>query len=178
MQKIEIWLKNEKRKFYNTFSWIIVVINILAFIYLALFSDYKQFRIASIATLILLAICSIVKFYKPKWQIGFYLFFLFCWVGWLSMQLYWLAGVVLIFDLLRSLAMLKTVALFYESSIIYPSFPVKNIRWSDLNNVILKDGLLTIDFKNNKIIQQLIDQNKTSINEQEFNEFCKQQLNK
>ncbi|MGQ0738707.1 MAG: hypothetical protein ACT4OJ_06570 [Bacteroidota bacterium] len=65
-----------------------------------------------------------------------------------------------------------------QESIFYPSFPVKKISWTSLNNCLLKDGLLTIDFRNNKIIQQAIDESKTSVNEKEFNEFCRQQLNK
>jgi hypothetical protein len=63
----------------------------------------------------------------------------------------------------------------FANQIIYPSFPTRIIQWNELNNVILKDGLLTIDFKNNKIIQQLI-KHSNAINEKEFNEFCKQQL--
>jgi hypothetical protein len=40
----------------------------------------------------------------------------------------------------------------------------------------MKDGVLTIDFKNNKIIQQSIDEARSSVNEKEFNEFCQKQL--
>ena len=43
---------------------------------------------------------------------------------------------------------------------------------------MLKDGLLTIDSKDNKVIQQLIDEEKTKIDEKEFNDFCKDQLRK
>jgi hypothetical protein len=39
--------------------------------------------------------------------------------------------------------------------------------------VILKDGILTIDFRNDKLIQQEISE---SINEPEFNEFCRDSL--
>jgi hypothetical protein len=67
---------------------------------------------------------------------------------------------------------------FWESEIIYPAWPVRKISWKELNNVILKDSILTIDLKNNKLIQQSIDEIKTSVNEKEFNEFCRQQLNK
>lgn len=65
-----------------------------------------------------------------------------------------------------------------NEKIIYPSFPKKKIAWSELNNIVLKDGLLTIDFRNNKFIQQPVDETKTAVNEQEFNDFCRQQLNK
>lgn len=63
-----------------------------------------------------------------------------------------------------------------EEEINYPSLPQRRITWNELNNVILKDGLLTIDFKNNRFIQQFIDESKTSVIEKEFNDFCSRQL--
>jgi hypothetical protein len=64
-----------------------------------------------------------------------------------------------------------------SEGIIYPSFPVKEINWPELQNIILKDGILTIDFRNDKLIQQEIEEDE-DVNEEDFNEFCKQQLRK
>ena len=46
------------------------------------------------------------------------------------------------------------------------------------NNVIIRDGLLTLDFKNNKLIQVLVGKDRTdhNIDEKEFNDFCSKQL--
>ena len=44
--------------------------------------------------------------------------------------------------------------------------------------MVLKDGLLTIDFKNNHLIQKEVDAEVTEQVEKEFNEFAKQQINK
>ncbi|HRX94260.1 MAG TPA: hypothetical protein P5158_09100, partial [Chitinophagaceae bacterium] len=60
----------------------------------------------------------------------------------------------------------------------YPSFPVTKIQWNELNNIILKDEVLTIDLKSNKLIQHSIGNANNSVNEEEFNEFCRQQLSK
>ena len=81
---------------------------------------------------------------------------------------------MILFFYLYSLSKRKLKVSFADQ-IIYPSIPVRIIQWNELNNVILKDGLLTIDFKNNKIIQQLI-KHSNQINEKEFNDFCKEQL--
>lgn len=64
------------------------------------------------------------------------------------------------------------------NAVSYPSFPKRTIQWNELNNLVLKDDLLTIDFKNNKIIQQLTDKKASAVNEKEFNDFCSKQLNK
>ena len=49
---------------------------------------------------------------------------------------------------------------------------IKNYPWSQFNNIILKDNLLTLDFKNNQLLQLEPDSTAT-INEQTFNDFCK-----
>jgi hypothetical protein len=63
-----------------------------------------------------------------------------------------------------------------SSHIIYPSLPKRRIQWSELNNLILKDGLLTIDFKNDAIIQHYPEQKMSLPEEKEFNEFCRERL--
>jgi hypothetical protein len=52
----------------------------------------------------------------------------------------------------------------------------KKYEWNFINNIVLKDGLLTIDYKNNKIFQKEIEEEITPVLEKEFNEFCRLQL--
>ena len=182
MQKFELILKNEKQKFYNQISWIIIIIHILVFLYLVFFSNDKFISPGSIAILILLFCCFLLKYYlyrvKKKYQIGIDVFFFILMIGWICNHLYWLSIIPMVFYSLSGIALRKLVTIFTEYKIIYPSFPLKTIYWKELNNTILKDGILSIDFKNNKIIQQLIDESKTQVNEKEFNDFCREQLNK
>ena len=44
--------------------------------------------------------------------------------------------------------------------------------WTEINNLVLKDHLLTIDFKNNKLLQLTTDPRDTEIDEAAFNRFC------
>jgi hypothetical protein len=48
--------------------------------------------------------------------------------------------------------------------------------WSAMQNVVLKDNLLTIDFKTNKIIQVEIIEGGRTVDEAEFNRFCNERL--
>jgi hypothetical protein len=50
--------------------------------------------------------------------------------------------------------------------------------WSAFNNVVLKDGLLTLDFKNNRLMQKEIadDEDDDDADEEEFNTWCRDQL--
>ncbi len=65
---------------------------------------------------------------------------------------------------------------FSESEISFNSLPRKTLQWSDVTNVVIKDGLLTIDQKNNKLYQKEIDGDVTAEIEAEFNAFCKEQI--
>lgn len=49
-------------------------------------------------------------------------------------------------------------------------------KWADFSNVILKDGLLTLDFQNNKLLQVNIDAGAKPVDELAFNNFCRMQL--
>lgn len=63
-----------------------------------------------------------------------------------------------------------------NDAVIYPSFPPKKTGWEELSNLVLKDGLLTIDFKNDKLIQHYPDTKMNLPDEKEFNEFCREKL--
>ena len=52
-------------------------------------------------------------------------------------------------------------------------FSDKKYLWDEFSNLIFKDSLLTLDFKNNKLIQLKIEENESTVNENEFNHFCR-----
>ena len=54
------------------------------------------------------------------------------------------------------------------------NIPGKKYTWDQFSNVVIKDNILTLDFKNNKLLQGEIE--TANINEDAFNTFAKQQL--
>ena len=63
-----------------------------------------------------------------------------------------------------------------EQSIVLPGLSGDRIvEWHQLSNVVKKDDLLTLDFKNNKLLQVHVI-NADHIAEDEFNRFCRDQL--
>ena len=65
---------------------------------------------------------------------------------------------------------------FDEEEIVFNSFPRKHYPWNAVTNVVLKDGLLTIDFITNKLIQKELESFPSIKEEVEFNVFCKEML--
>jgi hypothetical protein len=51
-------------------------------------------------------------------------------------------------------------------------------NWASIQNVILKDDILTIDFNNDRLLQSEIMQSKPAVDESIFNAFCFEQLQK
>lgn len=179
MKECRISLKNEKLGSSKRISQLIIFIFFVFFCYLAVFSELTNIRIKSIGTIILLSICFGLQFYfrNSKYSFGNHPFFLLIMVGWITLENYWMAGVTGLFDIFSAITVRKLDVFFTKNHIQYPSVPLKQIKWEDLNQVILKDGLLTIDFKSNKLIQQTINEIITPVDEKEFNDFCRQQLN-
>lgn len=122
---------------------------------------------------------SVARFFKIKSI--FYRFLLgFAAVGWFAMPLK-ISWIGLIFALLIFLeAQAKHVVEigFDIDCIVFNTLYSRRYRWSDLSNVILRDGLLTVDFKNNRLIQREIadEEDEDDADEEEFNSFCRERL--
>jgi hypothetical protein len=183
MKSFEITLKNDKLKQYDRIALYIIIINLALFIYLAISTEIKSVKISatigSIFIIITLAIdyflTSIKKNQDSPYKLAAEYAISF---AWFQMGYWWIAILTFLLGTLYLIAKRPLLVSIIKENIIYPSFPKKKLSWPELNNIILKDGLLTIDLKNNKFIQQSVDESKTSVNEQEFNDFCREQLNK
>jgi hypothetical protein len=92
---------------------------------------------------------------------------------WVVENNYLFAVLNMILFLLFSAATDKTVFAFDHERIKQKNFPWKKYTWDQLSNVILKDNILTIDFKNNRLLQIRTD---SDIKESEFNEYAMEQI--
>ena len=178
MNDYKIILKSEKVNKYNTIGWLFILFNIAATTSIAMTG--KDATTTGFIYIILPGLLALFVHYRHL-KIGnqkknFDFTFLLLAIPWISLQLFWAAAVVILMGLLHAIAIRRLVIFANADKITYPSFPRRSIEWNELSNIILKDDLLTIDFKNNKIIQQLIDKTEHPVNEREFNDFCSKQL--
>ncbi|HET9745515.1 MAG TPA: hypothetical protein VFP97_07380 [Chitinophagaceae bacterium] len=178
MKQFELVLKNDREKAYRRISHLLLIINLISIVFATYLKDQTYWG-ALIIAIIAAAFVLVSYYFKNKNVVITHsaAFFLFS-LGW-QIAGYWVpAALNLVFLVLNGIASKKPVVTISKEEITYPSFPKKQFHWKELNNIILKDGLLSIDFKNNKLIQQLIDNTHAGIDEKEFNNFCEQQLNK
>lgn len=88
----------------------------------------------------------------------------------------WLVIVFAFLAILEYQAKLPPEIGFAQDHIVFNGLFRKKINWTEIENVILKNGLLTIDFKNNKLLQKEINTGENEASEGEFNAWCREQL--
>ena len=178
MKQFELVLKNEKEVSYKRISILLLVLNLVGILFIPYLKGFKNWGALIIAAIAVFAAFSSLYFRNKNEKAiltGAFFLLSFAWI----VAGYWVIGVFnILFMMLHLAALQKPIVSINERQVIYPSFPKKIIDWQDLSNLIIKDGLLTIDFKNNKIIQQQIADISSTIDEKEFNDFCRRQLNK
>ncbi len=183
MKQFEIILKNDKRKHYNRIAFLFILINLVLFIYLAFTAAEKNYRSSSALGAILIVLLLGIDFFlqRTRQNKGFpyriaaatlIIFF-----TWWQLNNWWIGILCAVLGFLYQVAIRPLPVIVNKYFIRYPSAFSRKIKWEECLNVILKDGLLTIDLKNNHILQQPVEENN-SINEAEFSDFCRQQMNK
>lgn len=98
---------------------------------------------------------------------------------WMKMPYWqWLAFIFIILALLEYQAKYSVEIGFSDDQVVINSFFKRKYRWAQFSNVVLKDGIITLDFTNNRILQREIedDEDEDDADEEEFNEYCRQRL--
>lgn len=177
MNHFELALKNEKLLYYHRMAVLLLILNFAAFIIVAIYastSTTRTFAIIGIAVSTFgMAMAyrqyATVKDAGDKKNVIGLFFAAICW----GLMQSWLPAVIcLLVQVFYSISTRKQIVTIMSEGVQYPSLlGTTTAKWNVLNNVVLKDGLLTIDFKNNKIIQAEITE-KQPVNEPEFNRLC------
>jgi hypothetical protein len=180
--RYSIILPNEKAKTYDYVTLFILLMNLLVFGFIYFNSIEMHIKNLSlwgtVVCLFSFAILLIHRFTKYRYPFRIEIIFIVLALLWFLTDRYLLALSIVCFAVMGTYTRRKFEVIFSTEGVVYPSFPKKTFLWADVSNVILKDGMLTIDLKNNKLIQTVIDkESELAINEREFNLFCKKQIN-
>ena len=118
-------------------------------------------------------------FHQKKGNIPFFrLALLMAAIGWFFQPQGWYVSIIyLLASILEKQVKFPEEIAFDVEGIVINSFPKKQVVWTEIANIVLKEGILTIDFQNNKLIQKEIETPVTLKTEIEFNAFCKSRLN-
>ncbi len=99
-------------------------------------------------------------------------------IGWLAMPaLTWLSALFVLLAFLEYQAKYPLEIGFSPDRIVINSLIRKKFVWAAFTNIMLKDGLLTMDFKNNRLLQKEVDEEEEGdADEDEFNDYCRAKI--
>ncbi len=175
VDKFVIVLRNDRIRNYIRLGYVITAINLVPFI---LFLFFKESRIAGLTGLLAAIIYFLIRYFiVKKRQAQYYLdeniFFILA-AAWL-LQSNVMAVLILATGILFKISLQQWRFVFSENFVLKDFFPRKKIEWSTLQTVILKDGILTLDFNNDRLLQAPVEASNTE-EEDEFNEFAREML--
>ncbi len=181
-----ITLKRQSYKALNMISQLLLLIYLIAFVRFALELGFtKSLLIQSIIPVLVIAnwVYIFIQCQQPDFVAYFRSPLLLAALGWISiggqsgnLPGIWLAIAYGILGLAERFIKFPDEIGFSKDKVVRNSLPKKTYDWVDIENAIIRDNLFTLDLRNNKVIQKELDEPVSKELEQEFNQFCKEQL--
>ncbi len=175
-------LKDKNAKGYRTFVWFLFCLHIAAGAFMVLTATDKNEQLAIYILFGFYVVITALYFIFRKRKKAFETFSLTLALLYAN---FWLTNVgviaVIIFGAIFLFVNIvqntKTRLLVTDKGVQYTRmFKTINYAWADVENMVSKDGLLTLDLKSNKLIQSEFESGVVEIDENEFNHFCKTKL--
>lgn len=182
MMQYSFILKDNNQNAYRGFTWFLFFLHLVAAGVLAFNAVERNTKLGLYIIVAVYVLAAFIYYFfreKKKTLETFSMVMAVLYAG------FWLkyAGVIalLIFTafyfFVRVVQQKKTTAGFSSSGVhLKRVFKTSRLSWPELDNVILKDNLLTIDLRSNKIIQAELLEENGPVDEKAFNLFCGQQL--
>ncbi|MCU0387223.1 MAG: hypothetical protein MUE71_01285 [Chitinophagaceae bacterium] len=175
-----------KRPDYRAVDWISKILLLLfmaSFFYYVINSGFGngQYWLAAIPLLIAgLWLYGYVRSAKPDFVVYYRLELMIAALGWFFIPLFdysQLLGYAYAFMAIaeRYIKFPDEIG-FTKEKVVRNTFPSKTYQWFEIENVVIRDNLFTLDLRNNKLIQKPLDEAVSPELEKEFNEYCRNQL--
>ena len=177
-----VTLKNERKKYVDFISILICILSFLFFIKAFISAGFTDFIFLVAAILIaIIAGYNIYATYKHPAITRFYSrALMIAGLAWLVVPvtaLKWLSVPIIILSLVEKFSKANLEIGLDSNNVVINTLFKRRYNWSDFSNIVLKDNILTLDFKNNKVIQQETIDEPGDADEDEFNAWCREKLN-
>lgn len=179
--KYSFTLKDNNQKAYRLFTWFLFFMHIAAAMFALGTDDYKVKLSIYIMLGFYALLGTVFYFYRkhPRALETFSLIMALMYAHFWFQQAGILAaiGFAVVFISVTVVKGKTTTVLVTDEGVhLTRVFKTVIFPWAEMDNVMLKDNLVTIDFKTNKIIQVEIVESNRITDETEFNLFCKERL--
>ncbi len=168
-------------KSYKVITIFMAFLNAVSFIFYFLNANTSFLKMVSLvgifasAVLLYIVIIKLTSWAKAFKGVAFLLAFIA--LCWLCAGNYYFVLLFSMLALFSFISLKPPVISFTSEGIRYPSFPVKNYNWQQVNQVLIKGDVLSLDFTDNKFLQFLLPANSVSkIDIPAFNVFCEEEI--
>jgi hypothetical protein len=172
-----VTLKRENAHKTDLVSLLLLIFSLLAFSIVQIRNGLNLFLCSGIVVVLTGLIVNLLSAREKKdTRFRYWLFAAgICWIGMPYLQ--WMLIPFFVLALMEAQAKYPLEIGFYSEGVVLNSLFNKKFPWSSLQSVILKDGILTLDFINNKLIQkEVLDDDDPDAPEDEFNDYCRSKL--
>ncbi len=173
-----VYIKNDRGKYINIISQLLCLIS-AAFFLSQQIKVGKQFYFYIVSFCIIIAGLAWNKYILLKRnQLVYYRKILvLAGATWFYMPfMQWLAVPLILLALIEKHSKLPLEIGITHDRIVFNSLIKREFYLKAFDNVMLKDGILTLDFKNNRLFQKEIVDTISDVEEKEFNEYCQMHL--
>jgi hypothetical protein len=172
-----VTLKRENARRTDAISLLLLVVTILAFCFVQYRQGMSGFMSLAVLILFTGVTINMIAFYKGR-EMKFRNWLFAAGLFWLAMPYFqWMFLPFILFAVLEAQAKYPLEIGFYSGGIVLNYLFKKKYPWNALESVILKDGLLTLDFRNNILFQkEVLDDDEPDADEDEFNDYCRTKL--
>lgn len=173
-----VTLQNTSRKYIDNFSLLLLFVSAVFFLreqYLS--PNIKIPYLFGSMAIVAIVGRNIYQLKKNKQPVYYGSALFIAAIGWVTMPyLNWLFIPFALMGLFERQAKLPLEVGFTDTEIAINTLIRRRYKWSDFNNIILKDDLLTLDFKSNRLLQRDTIDEEGDADEDEFNNYCRAQL--
>ena len=169
-----IVLPDQRVKSYRLVAIIIAILNSAAFAYAAIAEQGASMAIPLLGTALGLGtlLTLLMRPFRDSYLRPEYIFCILA-ILWIISGNVWLGIPLILFAFFGFITRRPMLLGFNDRGVSYPSFPVKHLPWDAIDFIILKDGILTIETLENRVLQFTLDPTTNSgLSETEFNSFC------
>jgi hypothetical protein len=171
-------LANNIRKPAHIMSWLLVLITLASGFYFAA----THLSLTAVPLLLMLAIMIVVLIFSLRrtTESGFPSFFWTIVVGALCWIIlpggFYIGTMFLLAALLEKQSHIPVEIGLDASGITFNHFPTKSFEWRLIQRCLVKDGILTIDYRTNRLYQREISSDILPEDEKELNAYCEARI--
>jgi hypothetical protein len=148
-------IRNDKYRLYKRIASFIFFLNALAFGYVAanVTSRFSMLLLIVVSVLLIAygSYCFFARNTSDRSYIPLYIISALVWAT--EVQFYLASAILIVLMVMQILAQYKVYLEIDSSSLRIQTYTRRTIAWNEVGNLVMKDGLLSIDFANQKIMQ-------------------------